>query len=89
MAVTFRDIVPAQQPELLASGFQFTEGPVWHPQGFLLFSDIPANTIYRYVPDRGVQRFIKPSNNSNGLTYDRAGRLLACEHSGRRLSQNG
>ena len=87
MAVTFRDIVPAQQPELLASGFQFTEGPVWHPQGFLLFSDIPADTIYRYVPDRGVQRFVNPSNNSNGLTYDRAGRLLACEHSGRRLSR--
>ena len=87
MAVTFRDIVPAQQPELLASGFQFTEGPVWHPQGFLLFSDIPADTIYRYVPDRGVQRFIHPSHNSNGLTYDRAGRLLACEHSGRRLSR--
>ena len=87
MAVTFRDIVPAQQPELLASGFQFTEGPVWHPQGLLLFSDIPADTIYRYVPDRGVQRFIHPSHNSNGLTYDRAGRLLACEHSGRRLSR--
>ena len=87
MAITLRDLVPAQQPELLASGFQFTEGPVWHPQGFLLFSDIRADAIYRYVPDRGVQRLVYPSHNSNGLTYDRNGRLLACEHGGRRLSR--
>ncbi|HEY9798412.1 MAG TPA: hypothetical protein V6D30_22460, partial [Leptolyngbyaceae cyanobacterium] len=38
------------QVEKVADGFEFTEGPLWHPQGFLLFSDIPANTIYQWTP---------------------------------------
>jgi gluconolactonase len=80
-------MLPEQQPQLVAKGFHFTEGPVWHPDGYLLFSDIPGNSIYRYVPNRGVQKFVSPSRNSNGLTFDRAGRLLACEHGGRQVSR--
>ncbi len=73
--------------ERLATGFQFTEGPVWVPQaGSLLFSDIPANTVYRATPGGKVSVFRFPSGNSNGLTLDLAGRFLACEHGNRRVS---
>jgi len=75
--------------ELVADGFQFTEGPVWVDNDkTLLFSDIPANTIYRL--DKSI--FRTPSGESNGLTLDREGRLIACEHKNRRVTrteQNG
>jgi len=74
--------------ERLATGFQFTEGPVWNTsEGFLLFSDIPANRICQWSSDSGVKVFLDPSGNSNGLTYDKEGRLLICEHGNRRLSR--
>lgn len=74
--------------EMLETGFKFTEGPVWNASGgYLLFSDIPANRIYKWSPDGGVEVFLEPSGNSNGLAYDRDGRLLACEHGNRRLSR--
>jgi len=72
----------------VASGFQFTEGPVWMPGGYLLFSDIPASTIYRLDPGAGrAVPWRHPSGNSNGLTLDRQGRLIACEHGNRRVSR--
>lgn len=74
--------------EQLATGFQFTEGPVWNASGeFLLFSDILANRIYKWSPTKGVTIFREPSGNSNGLTYDKEGRLIICEHSNRRLTR--
>ncbi len=74
--------------ESLATDFQFTEGPVWNASGaFLLFSDIRANRIYKWSPTNGVTIFREPSGNSNGLTYDKDGRLLICEHSNRRLTR--
>ena len=74
--------------ERLATHFQFTEGPVWNASGaFLLFSDIRANRIYKWSPINGITIFREPSGNSNGLTYDREGRLLICEHSNRRLTR--
>jgi gluconolactonase len=69
--------------ETVVEGFQFTEGPVWLPSGELIFSDIPADTIYR--ADKSV--FRKPSGKSNGLTLDREGRLIACEHWNRRVTR--
>ena len=81
------DLVPEQVPAILAENLQFTEGPVWHPDGYLLFSDIPADTIYRYFPGGAPEAFLTPSGNSNGLAFDRDGRLLACEHGGRRVSR--
>lgn len=78
----------SEEIERLAIGFQFTEGPVWNFQGgYLLFSDIPANQIKKWSPTEGISTFREPSGNSNGLTYDKAGRLLACEHGNRRLSR--
>jgi len=74
--------------ERLATDFQFTEGPVWNASGeFLLFSDIRANRIYKWSPTKGITIFREPSGNSNGLTYDKEGRLIICEHSNRRLTR--
>lgn len=74
------------EPERIASGFQFTEGPVWLPDGFLLFSDIPASRIYKLTAEGEISVWREPSGHSNGLTLDRRGRLLACEHGNRRVS---
>jgi gluconolactonase len=74
--------------EKVASGFKFVEGPVWNgSEGFLLFSDIPADRIYKWSRQKGVEVFREPSGNSNGLTYDKAGRLIICEHGNRRVSR--
>jgi gluconolactonase len=67
--------------EKLGTGFLFTEGPLWHPTGkFLLWSDMPGDHMRRWSAKDGVTTFRQPCNKSNGLTYDRQGRLLACEH---------
>ena len=76
------------QVENLGTGCQFTEGPVWNSEGrFLLFSDIPANQMKKWTPESGIIDFRVPSGKSNGLTYDRQGRLIACEHANRRVSR--
>ncbi len=72
---------PAAPVEQLATGFTFTEGPVWHPlEGCLYFSDMPADVRRRWSPERGVEEVMRPSNKANGLTFDAALDLLACEH---------
>ncbi|MBD2449396.1 galactose-1-epimerase [Nostoc sp. FACHB-152] len=73
--------------EKIAAGFQFIEGPLWHPEDFLLFSDIPANTIYKWQPNKKLEVFRHPSGNANGNTFDKQGRLITAEHSNRRLSR--
>ncbi|MGH8875420.1 MAG: SMP-30/gluconolactonase/LRE family protein, partial [Acidimicrobiia bacterium] len=74
--------------EKLADGFVFTEGPVWDFRaGRLYFSDIPADTLYRYSPGEGTEVYRRPSNFSNGLTIDLEGRLVACEHRTRRVTR--
>jgi gluconolactonase len=74
--------------ETIGSGFFFTEGPVWDAaQDCLHFSDIPASTIHRWQPNVGLSVFRSPSGKSNGLTHDREGRLIVCEHAGRRVSR--
>jgi gluconolactonase len=78
-------IVPADEWTTVADGLGFTEGPVWLDDGSLLFSDIPNSRIHRIAgEERSVYR--EPSGQSNGLTFDRQGRLLACEHENRRVS---
>jgi gluconolactonase len=67
--------------ELVASGFQFTEGPIWYKDA-LLFSDIPANTVYRWTPENGTGVFLKPSGRANGLAIDSNGDLLLAQHDG-------
>ncbi len=80
-------LIEPGDPERIASGFEFTEGPVWHPDGYLLFSDIPAARIYQWKPDGTVVVWRERSGNSNGLTLDRQVRLIACEHGNRRVSR--
>jgi gluconolactonase len=90
-------VPPNPRFEKLADGFLFTEGPVWHPDGYLLFSDPNANTIYRWNPDGQVSVFLTKSGytgldvgeygqpGSNGLTLDADGRLTINQHGNRRV----
>lgn len=73
---------PTITAEVIADGFMFTEGPIWSPEGFLLFSDIPANVVYRWSEAAGVDTFLTPSGRSNGLTFDAAGYLVLAQHDG-------
>jgi gluconolactonase len=78
----------SEAPEQLATGFLFTEGPVWHPTGkFLLFSDMPGDHIRRWAARDGIASFRKPSDMANGLTYDGRGRLVTCEHATSRVTR--
>ncbi len=85
----FRTVVGDDAPlDQLGTGFEFTEGPVWHPyEKHLIFSDMPGDTMRRWTPDGGISVFRKPSNMANGNTYDRDGRLLTCEHATSRVTR--
>jgi gluconolactonase len=76
--------------EMVQGGFQFTEGPQWREaEQDLVFTDIPANTIFRYPPGGAPVALVNPSNNANGLAVDGNGALLAAEHGMRRVSREG
>uniref|UniRef100_UPI00313E355C SMP-30/gluconolactonase/LRE family protein n=1 Tax=Dyadobacter sp. OTU695 TaxID=3043860 RepID=UPI00313E355C len=84
--------------EVLASGFEWSEGPVWVKDGgYLLFSDVPKNKVYKWGEQEGLSVFLEPSGytgrgvysdepGSNGLIIDQKGRLVSCEHGDRRIS---
>lgn len=83
--------------EILIDGIQWAEGPVWSDGG-LYFSDVPQNTIYRWTPEAGVVPYLQPSGytgttprggepGSNGLTLDRQGHLVMCQHGDRRVAR--
>ena len=80
-------IVDSSQAERLATGFEFTEGPVWHPDGHLLFVDIRRSLIHRLVPGGQPEVFRENSGSSNGLTFDLQGRLVMCEGGNRRVTR--
>jgi gluconolactonase len=75
--------------ERLATGCRWAEGPVWFGDGrYLLWSDIPNNRILKWEEETGVVSvYRKPSNYANGNTRDRQGRLITCEHAGRRVTR--
>lgn len=77
----FHDLIDVDAPvERIATGFDFTEGPVWHPvDQHLIFSDIPGNVRRRWSPD-GVVEVARPTNMGNGMTYDADLNLIVCEH---------
>jgi gluconolactonase len=79
--------LPLSSVERLWTGSRWGEGPVWlGDQRCLLWSDIPNNRVLRWDEETGaVTHFRKPSNNANGHTRDRQGRIIACEHLGRRV----
>lgn len=78
---SFADLVDLWAPvRQLATGFKFTEGPVWHPRdGYLLFSDMPGDVRRRW-DGSGVREVMRPANKCNGMTYDAGLDLLVCEH---------
>lgn len=85
--------------EKIADGFQFTEGPLWiEKENMLLFSDVPANTIYKWTEAKGKEVYLKPSGytasetrggfmGSNGLYLTKDGDLLICQHGDRRIAK--
>ena len=88
--------------EILAGGFDWSEGPVWVPEkdgGHVLFSDIPKNMIWKWSAKDGLKEFLKPSGytgkdaftgkepGSNGLALDKDGKLILCQHGDRRISR--
>jgi gluconolactonase len=79
---------PAATPEKIAGGCVFTEGPLWsHRDNTLTFSDVRGNAMYCWSEATGQQVYRKPSQVSNGNTWDREGNLVTCEHEGRRVSR--
>jgi gluconolactonase len=78
----FSDLIDPDAPvDRLATGFTFTEGPIWHPHDqFLLFSDMPADVRRRYDERGGIREVMRPSNKCNGMTYDADLGLVVCEH---------
>lgn len=73
--------------ELIAENHMFTEGPLWDVhEKRLLFTDIPATTIFSWKADKGVEVFREPSGFTNGLTFNRKGYLIACEHRTRAIT---
>ncbi|MFZ9748001.1 MAG: SMP-30/gluconolactonase/LRE family protein, partial [Opitutaceae bacterium] len=91
-------VAPGAAIEVLAEGFNWSEGPVWF-EGALLFSDVPENVILRWAPgQRQAEVFLRPSGlltptpgfrepGSNGLARDAQGRLLVCQHGERRVAR--
>lgn len=99
----FDKLVPKDATiDILAEGFDWAEGPVWVKDsagGHLLFSDIPKNMIWKWSAKDGLKEFLKPSGytgtekftgkepGSNGLSLDKAGKLILCQHGDRRVSR--
>jgi gluconolactonase len=92
-------VPPTARVEKVAEGFEFIEGPVWVPEGYLLFSDPNANKIWRWTPEGELSVFRAKSGyagfdageygqpGSNGLALDAEGRLTICEHGNRRVTR--
>ena len=95
----FDELVPKDaQLEKLASGFTFTEGPIWRPSGVLWFSDVVGNVVRQYSPDGKVTEILNPGgydgkgnlpvggyDGPNGMTADKDGAVLLCQHGYRRI----
>jgi gluconolactonase len=84
-AILFSQTFDDLKIDRVSAGHKFTEGPVWSPEGFLLFSDVPNDKILKYVPGKGTQPYRDASNGANGNAIDEKGRLLSCESRTRRL----
>lgn len=93
-------IDPGAQPEVIMDGFNWSEGPLWLPsENFLIVSDVPGNTIYKWTKEKGKEEYLTPSGftakkdkpyskeeGSNGLLLSKDGKLVLCQHGDRRVS---
>jgi len=82
------DVLETVEAERLATGFVFTEGPLWHPEGFYYFVDIRTNRLYRITPGQKAE-VVRETAGGNGTTFDLQGRLILCEGGGRRVTRMG
>ena len=82
------DVLETVEAERLATGFVFTEGPLWHPDGFYYFVDIRTNRLYRITPGQKAE-VVRETAGGNGTTFDLQGRLILCEGGGRRVTRMG
>jgi len=93
-------MAPGTKAEIIAEGFEWSEGPLWiAKQNMLLFSDVPMNTIYKWTEAKGKEVYLKPSGytgtipstckepGSNGLTLDKEGNLILCQHGDRQMGK--
>jgi gluconolactonase len=73
-------VASSVQVEQIGTGFTFTEGPIWHPDGYLLFSDMPADVRRKWTAADGIVEVMRPANKCNGMTLDADLNLIVCEH---------
>ncbi len=83
---TLADILETTELQQVATGFVFTEGPLWHPDGFFYFVDVRASVLYRLTLSDKPQ-VVRKTNGGNGTTFDLQGRLINCEGDGRRVTR--
>jgi gluconolactonase len=84
---TLDDILEPGPPERLATGFVFTEGPSWHPDGFYYFVDIRRSLLFRLRPGQTPEVVRSETGEGNGTTFDLQGRLVICEGGNRRVTR--
>src|SRR5438094_1190878 len=82
-------VLETAQAERLATGFVFTEGPLWHPDGFYYFVDVRSSVLYRVTPGRWREVVRDKPGAGNGTTFDLQGRLVLCEGDNRRVTRTG
>ena len=87
MADALSAILETTAAERLATGFVFTEGPLWHPDGFYYFVDVRASVLYRLTPGRPYEVVREKTGGGNGTTFDLQGRLVLCEGENRRVTR--
>jgi len=80
-------VLETTEAERLATGFVFTEGPLWHPDGFYYFVDVRASMLYRIRPGGKAEVVRDKTGGGNGTTFDLAGRLVLCEGDNRRVTR--
>ena len=87
MTETLAAILDTREAERLATGFVFTEGPLWHPDGYFFFVDVRASMLYRVTPGRPPEVLREKTGGGNGTTFDLQGRLVLCEGDNRRVTR--
>ena len=80
-------ILETKDAERLATGFGFTEGPLWHPDGFYYFVDIRKSNLHRITPGKDAELVRGSTGEGNGTTFDLEGRLVICEGGNRRVTR--
>jgi gluconolactonase len=87
MADALSAVLETTEAQRLATGFVFTEGPLWHPDGFYYFVDVRASVLYRIRPGQSPEAVRRDTGGGNGTTFDLDGRLVLCEGDNRRVTR--